>query len=111
MKQVALLPLRLSRVCVQKDTFLVKGIGVKTKQKKAREDNKPECFWMAGIITSDWTTSPESEDMKATEVRHPRKGSIKKVCIDGSATNIEASCYAGWGLWTLDDQSVNGSGP
>eukprot|EP00972_Heterocapsa_arctica_P023396 3446967-Heterocapsa_arctica.AAC.1 len=66
---------------------------------------------MAGIITSDWTTLPESDYMKTTEVCHPCKGIINNVYIDGSATKIRASCYAGWGLWTPDDHHFNVSGP
>eukprot|EP00972_Heterocapsa_arctica_P027861 4097190-Heterocapsa_arctica.AAC.1 len=62
---------------------------------------------MAGIMTSDITTLPESEHMKATDSCHPCKGVIKHVDIDGSATNIGASSYAGWGLWTPDDHRFN----
>eukprot|EP00972_Heterocapsa_arctica_P108168 15929648-Heterocapsa_arctica.AAC.1 len=62
---------------------------------------------MAGIIASDWTTLPDSAYMKATEVRHPREGIIKKVYVDGSATEVGASCYAALGLWTPDDQRFN----
>eukprot|EP00972_Heterocapsa_arctica_P045784 6757156-Heterocapsa_arctica.AAC.2 len=52
---------------------------------------------MAEIITSDWTTLSETEYMKATDTCHPCEGIIKKVYIDGSATTIGASCYAGCG--------------
>eukprot|EP00972_Heterocapsa_arctica_P056439 8327006-Heterocapsa_arctica.AAC.1 len=40
---------------------------------------------------------------------HPCKGQVK-VYIDGSATKIGASCYAGRGLWTPDNQSFNDNG-
>eukprot|EP00972_Heterocapsa_arctica_P082987 12228669-Heterocapsa_arctica.AAC.1 len=36
---------------------------------------------------------------------------MKKVYIDGSATKVGASCFAGWGLWTPDDQQSNECGP
>eukprot|EP00972_Heterocapsa_arctica_P023369 3443270-Heterocapsa_arctica.AAC.1 len=39
----------------------------KLKQRRTKEENKPACFWMAGIVPIDWTTLPDSEYMKATE--------------------------------------------
>eukprot|EP00972_Heterocapsa_arctica_P062941 9283458-Heterocapsa_arctica.AAC.1 len=44
------------------------------KQRRTNEEHKPPCFWIAGIVPSDWTTLPDSEFMKATEVRHPYGG-------------------------------------
>jgi hypothetical protein len=61
---------------------------------------------MTGLITSDCTTLPEKDYMKAKDTCHPCKGLITNVYI-GSATTIGASCDAGWGLWTPDDQSFN----
>eukprot|EP00972_Heterocapsa_arctica_P057139 8431633-Heterocapsa_arctica.AAC.1 len=49
--------------------------------------------------------------MKATEVCHPCKGVIHKVYIDGSATKVGASRYAGWGVWTPDGPRFNECGP
>eukprot|EP00972_Heterocapsa_arctica_P057978 8553977-Heterocapsa_arctica.AAC.2 len=54
-------------------------------QRRAKEGNIPAYFWMAGIVPSDWTTWPDTENMKAMEVCHPCKGKMK-VNIDGSAT-------------------------
>eukprot|EP00972_Heterocapsa_arctica_P019953 2943458-Heterocapsa_arctica.AAC.1 len=71
--------------------------------------SKPECFWSAGVITSDWTTLPMTDLMKDEDTCHACKGIIKKVCIDGSATKVGASCYAGWGPWTPDDHTSNGN--
>eukprot|EP00972_Heterocapsa_arctica_P041139 6064196-Heterocapsa_arctica.AAC.1 len=62
---------------------------------------------MAGIVPSDWTTLPDIEFMKAAEVCHPCRGTLKKVYIDGSAAKVGASCYAGWWLWTPGDQRFN----
>eukprot|EP00972_Heterocapsa_arctica_P105492 15543821-Heterocapsa_arctica.AAC.1 len=49
--------------------------------------------------------------MKAVEVCHPCTGKVKKIDIDGSSTKVGASCYAGWGPWTPDDQKFNECGP
>eukprot|EP00972_Heterocapsa_arctica_P096465 14231700-Heterocapsa_arctica.AAC.1 len=45
--------------------------------------------------------------MEAVEVCHPCTGNVTNVYIDGSATKAGASCYAGWGFWTLDDHLFN----
>eukprot|EP00972_Heterocapsa_arctica_P018345 2709560-Heterocapsa_arctica.AAC.1 len=66
---------------------------------------------MAGIVPSDWTTLPDTENMKAMEVCHHCRGKVKKVYIDGSATEVGASCYAGWGLWTPEDFNFIECGP
>eukprot|EP00972_Heterocapsa_arctica_P057730 8516501-Heterocapsa_arctica.AAC.1 len=66
---------------------------------------------MAGIVPSGWSTCLDTDHMKADAACHPCKGNIKKVYIDGSATKVGASCYAGWGLWTPDDRSFNECGP
>eukprot|EP00972_Heterocapsa_arctica_P002744 405802-Heterocapsa_arctica.AAC.1 len=58
----------------------------KVKQRRAKETNKPGCFWMAGIVPSGRTTLPDMEHMRAVEVCHPCKGNVKHVYIDGSAT-------------------------
>eukprot|EP00972_Heterocapsa_arctica_P110392 16251971-Heterocapsa_arctica.AAC.1 len=34
----------------------------------------------------------------------------KKVYIDGSATKIGASAYAGWGMWSPDNANLKESG-
>eukprot|EP00972_Heterocapsa_arctica_P013484 1985476-Heterocapsa_arctica.AAC.1 len=34
----------------------------KIKQRRAKECNKPACFWLAGIVLSGWTTSPDTEN-------------------------------------------------
>eukprot|EP00972_Heterocapsa_arctica_P110933 16335363-Heterocapsa_arctica.AAC.1 len=81
---------------------LIKFGLLKLKQRKTKERNKTACFWLAGIVPSAWPL-PDTENMKAVEVRHPCEGKAKKVYIDGSATKLEASCYAGWGLWIPDN--------
>eukprot|EP00972_Heterocapsa_arctica_P104001 15327794-Heterocapsa_arctica.AAC.1 len=68
-------------------------------------------LWTAGIVPSDWTSLPDSDFTKATEVCHPCNGIINKVYIDGSATKVGAMCFAGWGLWTPDNPSFNDCGP
>eukprot|EP00972_Heterocapsa_arctica_P006418 941241-Heterocapsa_arctica.AAC.1 len=50
---------------------------------------------MAGGITNDMNTLPESEHMKAADTCHPCKGIIKKIDIDGAATRLGASSCAG----------------
>eukprot|EP00972_Heterocapsa_arctica_P056047 8267447-Heterocapsa_arctica.AAC.1 len=48
------------------------------KQRRTKEENKPACFWMGGIVLSDWTNWPDTENMKAMEVCHPYRGKVKK---------------------------------
>eukprot|EP00972_Heterocapsa_arctica_P038319 5641275-Heterocapsa_arctica.AAC.1 len=80
-------------------------------QIRHKEHNQPECFWNAGVVTTDWTTLPDSEHMMAEDLCHECKGTAKTVFIDGSSYKIGISNYSGWGIWSPDDQSFNGNGP
>eukprot|EP00972_Heterocapsa_arctica_P111055 16350845-Heterocapsa_arctica.AAC.1 len=75
--------------------------------RRLKEDKMPYCFWNTGVITKDWTTLPNSERMNDEDRCHFCVGNVKKVYIDGSATKVGASTYAGRGIWTPDEQSFN----
>jgi hypothetical protein len=77
---------------------------------RKRLDNKPECFWNAGVVTEDWTTLPDSIHMQSPEVCHECKGQAKTVYIDGSSYKIGKSNYSGWGLWSPDEPSFTENG-
>eukprot|EP00972_Heterocapsa_arctica_P114977 16445442-Heterocapsa_arctica.AAC.1 len=64
---------------------------------------EPQCLWAAGVITKDWTALPETEYMKETDISQACTEHEKKVYIDGSATKIGATAYAGWGMWSPDN--------
>eukprot|EP00972_Heterocapsa_arctica_P008906 1307019-Heterocapsa_arctica.AAC.1 len=49
--------------------------------------------------------------MKAEDISLNCTEKADKVYIDGSATNIEASAYAGWGMWSPDNANFNENGP
>eukprot|EP00972_Heterocapsa_arctica_P094144 13883923-Heterocapsa_arctica.AAC.1 len=76
-----------------------------------KEQNQPAHFWNTGVVTTDWTTFPESEHMMAEDLCHERKGTAKTVFVDGSPYNIGNSNYSGWGLWSPNDHSFNEHGP
>eukprot|EP00972_Heterocapsa_arctica_P042670 6290554-Heterocapsa_arctica.AAC.1 len=57
-------------------------------QIRHKERNQPECFWNAGVVTTDRTTLPNSEHMMAEDLCHECKGIAKSVFIDGSSYNI-----------------------
>eukprot|EP00972_Heterocapsa_arctica_P029061 4275722-Heterocapsa_arctica.AAC.1 len=38
-----------------------------------KQHNQPECFWNAGVVTTDWTTLPESEPMRTEDLCHECK--------------------------------------
>eukprot|EP00972_Heterocapsa_arctica_P010831 1587209-Heterocapsa_arctica.AAC.1 len=44
--------------------------------------------------------------MKEQDYCQPCTEHTKKVYIDGSATTIGASAYAGWGMWSPDNPIV-----
>eukprot|EP00972_Heterocapsa_arctica_P044345 6546739-Heterocapsa_arctica.AAC.1 len=48
--------------------------------------------------------------MKETDISQPRTEYAKKVYIDGPATNIGASAYAGWGMWSPDNTKFKENG-
>eukprot|EP00972_Heterocapsa_arctica_P066802 9857123-Heterocapsa_arctica.AAC.1 len=38
--------------------------------KLGKEHNQPECFWNTGVVTTYWTTLPDSEHMTAEDLCH-----------------------------------------
>eukprot|EP00972_Heterocapsa_arctica_P076778 11324236-Heterocapsa_arctica.AAC.1 len=82
-----------------------------TFQARQKEHNQPECFWNAGIVTTYWTTLPESEPMKTEDLCRECKGTAKTVFIDGSSYKIGTSNYSGWGIWSPDEASFSDNGP
>eukprot|EP00972_Heterocapsa_arctica_P089411 13182049-Heterocapsa_arctica.AAC.1 len=51
---------------------------LKLTQIRHKEHNQPECFWNAGVVTTDWTTLPVSEHIMADDICHECKGTAKK---------------------------------
>jgi ribonuclease HI len=49
--------------------------------------------------------------MKAEDICLDCTEKADKVYIDGSATKIGASAYAGWGMWSPDNANFKGNGP
>eukprot|EP00972_Heterocapsa_arctica_P096572 14248053-Heterocapsa_arctica.AAC.1 len=49
--------------------------------------------------------------MKAEDTRQDSTEKADKVYIDGSATKIGASAYAGWGMWSPDNSNFKENGP
>eukprot|EP00972_Heterocapsa_arctica_P009462 1392936-Heterocapsa_arctica.AAC.1 len=49
--------------------------------------------------------------MKAEDIRHDSTEKADNVYIDGSATKIGASAYAGWGMWSPDNGIFKENGP
>eukprot|EP00972_Heterocapsa_arctica_P078748 11611665-Heterocapsa_arctica.AAC.1 len=60
-------------------------------------NSEPQCLWTTGVITKDYTALPETEYMTADDISLNCTAKADKVYIDGSATKIGASAYAGWG--------------
>eukprot|EP00972_Heterocapsa_arctica_P046214 6817671-Heterocapsa_arctica.AAC.1 len=61
-------------------------------------DSEPHCLWTTGVIANNYTTLPDTEQMMAEDTEENGAETIQKVYIDGSATTIGASAYAGWGM-------------
>eukprot|EP00972_Heterocapsa_arctica_P013785 2033827-Heterocapsa_arctica.AAC.1 len=61
-------------------------------------------------MTSDWTKLKETDFMTAVDHCHDIGMETQKVYIDGSATKVGASAYAGWGLWTPGNLNLNENG-
>eukprot|EP00972_Heterocapsa_arctica_P030069 4432097-Heterocapsa_arctica.AAC.1 len=59
-------------------------------------NSEPQCLWTTRVITKDYTALPETEHMKAEDISLNSTAKADKVYIDGSATQIGASAYAGW---------------
>eukprot|EP00972_Heterocapsa_arctica_P094723 13967532-Heterocapsa_arctica.AAC.1 len=60
--------------------------------------SEPQCLLTNGVITKEYTALPETEYMNAEDNKHDCTEKAEKVYIDGSATTIGASAYAGWGM-------------
>eukprot|EP00972_Heterocapsa_arctica_P045336 6692425-Heterocapsa_arctica.AAC.1 len=61
-------------------------------------NSEPHCLWTTGVITTNYTTLPDTNQMRAEDTVGEGAESAQKVFIDGSATKIGASAYAGWGM-------------
>eukprot|EP00972_Heterocapsa_arctica_P010318 1516123-Heterocapsa_arctica.AAC.1 len=46
--------------------------------RRTKANNKPECFWNAGVITTYWITLPLTEHMLAEDTCHICKITAKK---------------------------------
>eukprot|EP00972_Heterocapsa_arctica_P054268 7998422-Heterocapsa_arctica.AAC.1 len=57
-------------------------------QIRHKEHNQPECFWNAGVVTTDWTALPESEHVMVEDLCHECKGTANTVFIDGSSYKV-----------------------
>eukprot|EP00972_Heterocapsa_arctica_P035936 5286027-Heterocapsa_arctica.AAC.1 len=66
-------------------------------------NSEPQCLWTTGVITKEYTALPDTEYMKAEDLCLNCTEKADKVYIDGSATKIGASAYAGWGMWSPDN--------
>eukprot|EP00972_Heterocapsa_arctica_P023213 3417722-Heterocapsa_arctica.AAC.1 len=61
-------------------------------------NSEPHCLWTTGVITKNYTTLPDTDQMRAEDLIGEGTQTAQKVFIDGSATKIGASAYAGWGM-------------
>eukprot|EP00972_Heterocapsa_arctica_P021646 3182784-Heterocapsa_arctica.AAC.1 len=59
-------------------------------------NSEPQCLWTTGVITKDYAALPETEYMNGEDTSLPSTEKAEQVYIDGSATTIGASAYAGW---------------
>eukprot|EP00972_Heterocapsa_arctica_P083010 12232125-Heterocapsa_arctica.AAC.1 len=59
-------------------------------------NSEPQCPWTTGVITKDYTALPETEYMEGEDISLPCTEQVENIYIDGSATTIGASAYAGW---------------
>eukprot|EP00972_Heterocapsa_arctica_P022674 3335437-Heterocapsa_arctica.AAC.1 len=66
-------------------------------------NSEPQCLWTTGVITKEYTALPDTEHMRAEDICLDCTEKADKVYIDGSATKIRASAYAGWGMWSPDN--------
>eukprot|EP00972_Heterocapsa_arctica_P115760 16449574-Heterocapsa_arctica.AAC.1 len=71
---------------------------------------EPQGLWAAGVITKDCTALPETEYKREIDISQPCTEYAKKMYIDGSATTIGASAYAGWGMWSPDNANFKDNG-
>jgi hypothetical protein len=73
------------------------------KDIKKQMSSEPHCLWTTGVITREYTALPSTEPMRAEDIAKDSTEKAQKVYIDGSATKIGASAYAGWGMWSPDN--------
>eukprot|EP00972_Heterocapsa_arctica_P088575 13060352-Heterocapsa_arctica.AAC.1 len=64
---------------------------------KKQMKSESQCLWTTGVIAKECTALPETDYMRAEDTRLDSMEKADKVYIDGSATKIGASAYAGWG--------------
>eukprot|EP00972_Heterocapsa_arctica_P044153 6517460-Heterocapsa_arctica.AAC.1 len=69
-------------------------------------NSEPQCLWTTGVFIKYCTALPETEYMKADDISLNCIEKADKVYIDGSATKLGASAYAGWGMWSPDTVNV-----
>eukprot|EP00972_Heterocapsa_arctica_P079361 11695584-Heterocapsa_arctica.AAC.1 len=74
-------------------------------------NSEPQCLWTTGVIMKECTSLPETAYMKAKDIKLESTEKAEKVYIDGSATKIRASAYAGWGMWSPDNVNFKENGP
>eukprot|EP00972_Heterocapsa_arctica_P072078 10644914-Heterocapsa_arctica.AAC.1 len=61
-------------------------------------NSEPQCLWTTGVIAKEYTALPDTEYMKAEDLCLDCTEKADEVYIDGSATKIGASAYAGCGM-------------
>eukprot|EP00972_Heterocapsa_arctica_P046671 6887755-Heterocapsa_arctica.AAC.1 len=74
-------------------------------------NSEPQCLWTSGVITKDFTTLPDTDYMKGENISLPCTEKAEQIYIDGPATQIGASAYAGWGMWPPDIPNFKENGP
>eukprot|EP00972_Heterocapsa_arctica_P080295 11833618-Heterocapsa_arctica.AAC.1 len=73
-------------------------------------NSEPKCLWRTGVITERYFSLPISDYMRAADNVAVSNEKAIKNNIDGSATKIGASAYAGWGMWSPDNDSFKENG-
>eukprot|EP00972_Heterocapsa_arctica_P114830 16444577-Heterocapsa_arctica.AAC.1 len=73
-------------------------------------NSEPHCLWTTGVITKEYTALPNTPYMMAEDTAQDSTERAQKVYIDGSATKIGASAYAGWGIWSPDNVNFKENG-
>ena len=73
--------------------------------------SEPQCLWTTGVMTKKCTALPETDYMRAEDTCLDSMEKADKVYIDGSATKIGASAYAGLGMWSPDNGNFKENGP
>eukprot|EP00972_Heterocapsa_arctica_P107456 15829203-Heterocapsa_arctica.AAC.1 len=66
-------------------------------------NSEPQCLWTTGVITKECTALPRTEAMMEEDFVGNSTDKAHEVYIDGSATKLGASAYAGWGMWSPDN--------